>query len=97
MRLSAFYALFLAVSLSATPFAGAQAGAGNYPSQNEPPLLNQAVPPELTLPAGTLVVVRTTQWISSDKNKTGDVFTLILDQPLVAQGWVVGRIGQIAE
>jgi len=55
---------------------------------------NQAVPPELVLPAGTLVMVRLTDPLSSDRNKTGDGFTAVLDQPLVAQGWVVARRGQ---
>jgi hypothetical protein len=54
----------------------------------------QAVPPELVLPAGTLVIVRLSDPLSSDRNKTGDGFTAILDQPLVAQGWVVARRGQ---
>ncbi len=52
------------------------------------------LPPELTLPAGTLVTVRTTDMLSSDQNKAGDGFTTILEQPLVAQGWVVARRGQ---
>ncbi len=52
------------------------------------------VPPVITLPAGTLVTVRTTQTLSSDHNRTGDSFTTILDQALIAQGWVVARRGQ---
>jgi len=58
------------------------------------PLANQAVPPELTLPAGTLVIVRLTGTLSSDHNLPGDGFTAVLDQPLVAQGWVVSNRGQ---
>ncbi len=56
--------------------------------------MSQAVPPELVLPAGTLVMIRLTDPLSSDHNKVGDEFTAVLDQPLVAQGWVVARRGQ---
>jgi len=56
--------------------------------------LSPAVPPELVLPAGTLVMVRLTDPLSSDHNMVGDEFTAVLDQPLVAQGWVVARRGQ---
>jgi outer membrane lipoprotein SlyB len=59
-----------------------------------PDSVNQAVPPELVLPAGTLIMVRTTDFLSSSQNRAGDDFTAILDQPLVAQGWVVARRGQ---
>jgi hypothetical protein len=55
---------------------------------------DQAVPPELVLPAGTLVLVRLSDPLSSDRNNPGDSFTAVLDQPLVAQGWVVARRGQ---
>jgi hypothetical protein len=73
------------------------------PSQNNSaPALTQGapaqpgaiVPPELTLPAGTVISVRSTQWLSSDKNHPGDTFTATLDQPVVANGWVVARRGQ---
>jgi len=52
------------------------------------------VPSVLTLPAGTLMMVRTTQMLSSDRNRSGDEFTVILDEPMIAQGWVVARLGQ---
>jgi hypothetical protein len=52
------------------------------------------VAPTLILPEGTLVQVRLTQLLSSDHNKAGDGFTAELDQPLIAQGWVVARRGQ---
>lgn len=56
---------------------------------------NQAVPPQtLTLPAGTIVRVRVDEWISSDRNVTGDSFSAVLDQPIVVGGWVVARRGQ---
>ena len=56
---------------------------------------NQAVLPQtLTLPAGTIVRVRVDEWISSDRNVTGDSFSAVLDQPIVVGGWVVARRGQ---
>ena len=51
-------------------------------------------PPMLTLPAGTVIPVRVSQWLSSDRNHPGDTFSATLDQPLVANGWVVARRGQ---
>jgi hypothetical protein len=53
-----------------------------------------SVPPVLTLPAGTLVQVRTTQLLSSDQNRPGDEFTVTLDEPMIVRGWVVARAGQ---
>ncbi len=55
---------------------------------------NAAVPATLTLPDGAILSVRTTQWLSSDRNHPGDTFTATLDQPLVVRGWVVARRGQ---
>lgn len=52
------------------------------------------VPASLTLPAGTIISIRTSQFLSSDRNRTGDSFTAELQQPLVANGWVVARHGQ---
>ena len=55
----------------------------------------QPVPPEtLTLPAGTVIRLRVDDWISSDRNLTGDSFSASLDQPLVVNGFVVARRGQ---
>jgi hypothetical protein len=56
---------------------------------------NQAVLPQsLTLPAGTVIRVRVDDWISTDRNVTGDSFSAVLDQPIVVGGWVVARRGQ---
>ena len=71
------------------------------PSQDRPAAAqaqgqsNQQLPPEtLTLPAGTVVRVRVDEWISTDRDVTGDSFSAVLDQPLVGDGWVVARRGQ---
>jgi len=53
-----------------------------------------ALPQTLTLPAGTIVRVRVDEWLSTDRNLTGDSFSAILDQPIVVGGWVVARRGQ---
>jgi hypothetical protein len=63
-------------------------------AQNADPT-RQSVPPTITLPAGTVVPVRVTDWLSSDKNQSGDRFSASLEQPLVANGWVVAVRGQV--
>ncbi len=68
---------------------------GYYPQGAPAP--NQSLPSTLTLPVGTLITVRTTEILSSDHNRPGDSFTTVLEQPLVAQGWVVSRRGQVVE
>jgi hypothetical protein len=62
------------------------------PAQEQP---NQAAPPQtLTLPAGTVVRVRVDEWLSTDRNLTGDNFSAVLSEPIVVNGWVVARRGQ---
>jgi hypothetical protein len=66
----------------------------DVPAQNAPPA-SQVVPPMITLPAGTMIPVRLTEWLSSGKNQSGDRFSGTLEQPLVANGWVVAVRGQV--
>jgi hypothetical protein len=47
------------------------------------------------LPAGTLITVRVHQPISSERSHAGEVFAATLMQPLVVDGFVVARRGQI--
>jgi len=54
----------------------------------------QSVPGTLTVPAGTVLVIRTNDFLSTDRNQVGDQFTATLDQPLIVNGWVVARRGQ---
>ena len=63
--------------------------------QGSPPSYQQ-VPPMLNLPVGTVITVRVSQLLSSDQNQAGDSFSAELQQPLVADGWVVSRRGQTA-
>ena len=69
------------------------------PSQNAPdapPLpAPQSLPSTLTIPAGTILLIRMNDFLSTDHNKIGDQFTAVLDQPLVVNGWVVARRGQV--
>lgn len=69
------------------------------PQPGPPPAPMQAaplpVPPQITIPAGTFVTVRVDQLLSSDKNKPGDAFAASLNQPLVANGLIVSRRGQM--
>jgi len=52
------------------------------------------VPANLTLPAGTVISVRISQWLSSDHSRVGDQFNAMLDQPVIVNGWVVARRGE---
>jgi hypothetical protein len=53
-----------------------------------------AVPPALTIPAGTWLTIRTTNPISTDHNQVGDAFSAVLTEPIVVNGFVVARRGQ---
>jgi hypothetical protein len=74
------------------------AAVGPPPSENSaaPPAPYAEAPPELTIPAGTFVTVRLMGSLSSDINQQGDGFSATLEQPIVVDGWVVARRGQIA-
>jgi hypothetical protein len=77
------------------PNYGGPAGAppqGNLPQANMP--APQPVPASLTLPAGTVIQIRTNEWLSTDRNHVGDGFNATLAQPIVVDGWVVARRGQ---
>jgi hypothetical protein len=50
-------------------------------------------PTQVTLKAGLLIPARTGQGLSSEHNAPGDGFTATLDQPLVADGWVIAEKG----
>ena len=63
-----------------------------YPPQNNVPAYN--IPSQATLSAGTFVVVRVNEKLSSDKNQPGDFFTATLERPLVANGVVIANAGQ---
>jgi hypothetical protein len=60
-----------------------------------PPQADQPVPPSLTVPPGTIVIIRTNEFLSSDKSQVGDPFTGVLERPIIVNGWVVARPGQV--
>ncbi|MBN2243459.1 MAG: hypothetical protein JW793_12300 [Acidobacteria bacterium] len=77
-----------------------------YPPEPEPVRqAAQTIPPEeeiapaggtdssVTLPAGTPVLVRTTTAIDTDRNRVGDVFDAILEEPLAQDGYIVAQRG----
>ena len=55
----------------------------------------QPVPGTLTVPAGTILLIRINDYLSSGRNQIGDQFTAVLENPLVVNGWVVARRGQM--
>jgi hypothetical protein len=73
---------------------------GGYSSTVPPPASMPPaplVPSSLTLPAGTWLTVRTTNPISTDHNQVGDAFSAVLTEPIVVNGYVVARRGQIIQ
>jgi hypothetical protein len=61
--------------------------------QGPPPA--QAFPSRISLPAGTWVTIRVNEPISSDHSQPGDTFTATLAEPIVANGLVIARRGQL--
>jgi len=83
---------------------GWQNGPGQPPSQggwnrfgNSRPMPppRRDMPPTMTLPAGTWVSFRVNEPISSDHSQTGDAFMGTLAEPLVVNGLVLARRGQL--
>ena len=74
-----------------------QANGPQYPDQSAQNALpmGQGLPSTLTLPAETVIPVRLIERLSSDKNQSGDRFSATLEQPLVANGWVVAVRGDL--
>lgn len=62
--------------------------------KSQPRQPSQPVPGTLTVPAGTVLLIRTNDLLSTDRNQVGDQFTATLDQPLIVNGWVIARRGQ---
>jgi len=56
---------------------------------------NFTPPDTLVLPAGTVITIEVSELVSSDLQQTGDHFAAALHHPLVVDGWVVARPGQI--
>ncbi len=54
-------------------------------------------PPTVTIPAGTLLPVRLSEALSTDRNQPNDTFMATLDQPLVVDGYVIAERGARVE
>jgi hypothetical protein len=64
--------------------------------RNEPP----PAPPKpnsVTIPAGTSLMVRLGETLSTERSKAGDTFSATLDQPLVVDGFVIAEKGARAQ
>lgn len=69
------------------------AAPNSTPRQNPIPPA-QSVPATITVPEGTVIQVRTNEWLSTDRNLPGDGFNATLAQPIVVNGLLVARRGQ---
>jgi hypothetical protein len=68
------------------------------PRPNQPMSMQQdrvMVPSQFVLPEGSWITVRIDDPLSSNHNQPGDPFTSTLVQPVVADGFVVSRLGQV--
>jgi hypothetical protein len=57
--------------------------------------LEDMKPREFTLPAGTVIPVRTTAEISTSKVKNGSVFEAVLEQDIVSDGTILAKAGAL--
>jgi hypothetical protein len=73
----------------------APSGKDQPAQERQPVAAGQVVPEALMVPAGTILLVRINEFLSSDRNQIGDQFTAELEQPIVVNGWVVARRGQM--
>jgi hypothetical protein len=78
----------------APPVETAKAAHPPEPAVEAPP---PRIPHTATLPAGTLITVRLSETLSSEKNAAGDAFSATLDQPIVADGYVIAERGARVE
>ncbi len=68
-------------------------GAAMAAQPNAPAPIERVAPEVRTAPAGTAVVIRTTQEISSKGDEVGQRFTGVLERPVVSHGTVVFERG----
>jgi hypothetical protein len=64
-------------------------------SPRQAPLPPRYVPTTVTLPAGTWVTVRLSEPLSSDHNQTGDAFSGTLLEPIIVNGLLIARRGEM--
>lgn len=69
---------------------------GGWRKADEPRSSDPLAPGKIELAAGTWIVIRVNEPLSSDHSMAGDVYTATLAQPVVADGFVLARRGQTA-
>jgi len=65
------------------------------PSADQTPRPAYGIPAQVTLKQGTMVTLRISQQLASNKNAAGDTFSGALTQPVVVNGIVVAQRGQM--
>jgi hypothetical protein len=87
---------------SAAPPQSDQSAQTAAPPQNSQPYGPQpaarppyGLPAQLVVKPGTYVQIRTNQYLASNKNQVGDIFTGSLSQPLIVDGVVLAPRGQM--
>jgi len=72
-----------------------KAGDAAPPAAAAPELRPVVLPGQVVLPAGTMIQVRVNEFLSSDRSHAGDQFTATLAQPVIGEGFVLARRGQL--
>src|SRR5277367_3891468 len=78
-------------------YGGPQSQYPNGGPNQPPPAYSAPAPSHLTIRPGTYITIRTNQFLSSDRNQAGDVFSGSLVRPIVVDGVVVAEPGQQIE
>lgn len=73
------------------PYSASSGSQGASSQEAAPPPVRQ--PHVVTLPAGTTLVVRLGETVSTDHNYTGDAFRGTLDTPLIMDGFIIADRG----
>lgn len=89
---TAVFAALGLTSCSRTPSETAQAASPGRLTDPDPPV---PAPPVYSLAAGTLIPVRLTSTLDTQRNRTGDHFTATLDEPLVSGNQVIVPKGTV--
>lgn len=76
---------------------GAQTSSSGAASPAQEPPFAAAAPRSVVVPAGTVVYVRLQEPISSATAQTGETFSAVLDEPLVAGGETVAERGALVK
>ncbi|MGH9440190.1 MAG: hypothetical protein ACRD22_20530, partial [Terriglobia bacterium] len=73
---------------------GNQASNADPSSEQPDARQDSSIPARLIIEPGTFVTVRIDQTLSSNRNRTGDLFTATLEKPVVVHGLVVAQKGE---